>query len=199
MDELCELWWMFTIKGLVSVAFALTCYFFSYVVALRLLKPIGFLYLLVVFTFYICLFGIILLVGALYAFDARLQHRWLLLIDGVLNLAIGPAFLMTFGFGLKFSMVVVLFAVHAMILGAVYCIIALHADKGECRRLYLGVTGMWSIAAGVLLIVFQHKPERALTGGVAIYTGILGLLLLLLSAKLRRTHRMLKATTSLAT
>ena len=196
IDELCELWWMFTIKGLVSIAFALTCYFFSFVVKLRLLLPMGFLYLLVVFTFYICLFGIILLVGAIYAFDAKLKHRWPLLIDAVLNLAIGPAFLVTFGFGLTFSMVVVLFGLHAMIVGAIYCTIALHVDRRQNRHLFLAATGIWSIGSGVLLILLRHAHEYALITGVAIYTAILGLLLLLLSARLRGANRVLKAIVS---
>ena len=189
VDALCELWWMFTLKGLVSITFAFTCYFFSFVVALRLLRPIGFLYLLVVVTFYICLFGIILLVGAIYAFDAKLRHRWLLLVDAILNLAIGPAFLMTFGFGLTFPKVVVLFGLHAMIVGAVYCTLALH----HRRYLFLATTGIWPVASGILLIVFRYAPEKMLIAGVAIYAVVLGLLLLLLSAKMRSAKRLREA------
>lgn len=199
IDELCELWWMFTIKGLLSIAFAVTCYFFSFVVALRLLRPMGFLYLLVVFTFYICLFGIILLVGAIYAFDAKLKHRWPLLIDAILNLAIGPAFLVTFGFGLTFSMVVVLFGLHAIIVGAVYCTIALATARRENRCLLLAVTGMWSVCSGILLFLFRHAQERTLTAGVAFYTALSGLLLLWLSTKLRKASHRPKITVSPAT
>ena len=189
-DELCELWWMFTIKGLISIAFAFTCYFFSSFVALHFLQPMGFLYLLVIFTFYICLTGIILLVGAIYAFDEKLRHRWLLLANAILNLVIGPAFLVTFGFGLRFSMVVVLFGVHALIIGAGHCSIAFHRGYPQKRYLLLFIAGMWSVFCGVGFILYRHAHEEKLMVDAAIYTAILGLLLVSLSVRLHRRFQL---------
>jgi hypothetical protein len=193
-DEFCQLWWMFTIKGLVSIVFALTCYVFSSFVGLHLLEPMGFLYLLVVFTFYICLIGIVMLVGAIYAFDQGLKHRRLLLADAALNLVIGPAFLMTFGFGLKFSMVVVLFGAHALIVGLGYLAISLRMVIQDHRYLFLSAAALWSILCGGALILYRDAHEEAITVGVAIYTAILGLLLVFLSARFRGTERKLKST-----
>ncbi|HEV2274072.1 MAG TPA: hypothetical protein VGR96_07895 [Acidobacteriaceae bacterium] len=197
IDELCQLWWMFTIKGLASIAFALICYFFSSFTALHLLQPMGYLYLLVIFTFYIGLVGIILLVGSIYSFDARLRHRWLLLADALSNLAIGPVFLITFGFGLSFSKVVVLFGLHAGIAGAGYLIFAIYEGKREYRLPVLGSAGLWSLAAGAVLVLRRHAPEGKLTVAVAIYSGVLGVILLLLSLSLRAAaHRRLPAALS---
>ena len=198
IDELSELWWMYTIKGLVAIAFALTCYFFSSFVALHLLQPMGFLYLLVVFTFYICLVGIIQLVGAIHGFDLDLKHRWLLLADAILNLAIGPLFLMTFGFGLSFSMVVVLFGLHAVIVGSGHLILAIHDGKRQHHYLFMGIPAVWSLLSGFALILLRHAHERRLTIGVAIYSAVLGLLLIFLSATLREAARKHNTTLSAA-
>ena len=192
--DLCELWWMFTIKGLISLAFAATCYFFSSFVAVHFLKPVGFLYLLVVFTFYICLIGIILLVGAIYAFDEKLKHRWLLLGDAILNLALGPSFLLTFGFGLRFSMVVALFAVHAMIVGIGYCAMALVRDRTGRKYLLLGLAGAWSLLCGVFLLLYRQAHEERLTVDAALYTAVLGSLLIWMSVRLHTTKSRLRAT-----
>jgi uncharacterized membrane protein HdeD (DUF308 family) len=188
-DDLSQLWWMFTIKGFLSIAFACVCYLLSSVAASLLLRPLGYLYLLVFFSFYVCMSGIILLVAAVFSFDFKLQHRRCLLWNAITDLVIGPVFLATFGLGFSFSLIVVLFGLHAAVLGGIHLLMAVQ-DRKEKRRSYiLGLSGIVSLFAGICFILFRSLPPGRLTLGGAIYAGAFGLLLLWLSMNLRETHR----------
>jgi hypothetical protein len=191
IDDLCQLWWMFAIRGLVSIAFAPICYLLSSAAASLVLRPWGYLYLLIFFSLYLCLSGIVLLVGAIYAFDLKLDHRRPLLLDAILHLAIGTAFLMTFGFGLSFSYIVALFGVHAAALGLDFVIMAIGAGKQGRASYVLGLAGTWSLLAGAYMIIVRSLAPDRLLLAASLYTVIFGLLLLLFSIDLRTTHRKL--------
>ena len=187
--DLSHLWWMFAIRGFVSIGFASICYLLSSAAASLVLRPWGYLYLLMFFSLYVCVGGIILLVGAIYAIDFRLDHRRLLLLDAIIHLVIGPAFLMSFGFGFSFSFLVVLFGLHAAMLGVLYGITAIRGGKRERTSYVLGLAATVSLLAGTYMIIVRSgAPDRVLLAA-SLYTVIFGLLLLLLSIDLRATRR----------
>ncbi|HEY4045694.1 MAG TPA: hypothetical protein VGM27_02410 [Acidobacteriaceae bacterium] len=182
---------MFGIRGFVSVAFACICYLLSSATASQVLRPLGYLYLLVFFAFYVCMSGIVLLIGAIYSFDFKLSHRRFLLFSAIIELVIGAGFLLTFGFGLSFSFIVVLFGLHAVELGIFFAMMAIQMGKGQRASYLLGLAGMWSVLAGAYLILFRSLSPGKLTLAGSIYCGTFGLLLVLLAIDLRTTHRSL--------
>jgi hypothetical protein len=190
-EDLCRLWWMFGIRGFVSVVFACICYLLSSATGSQVLRPLGYLYLLVFFSFYVCMSGIVLLIGAIYAFDFKLHHRRFLLLNAIVDLVIGPSFLFTFGFSLPFSFLVALFGLHAAELGAFFVIMAFQAGKGQRAPYVLALAGVWSVLAGAYLILFRSLSPGRLTLAGSIYAGSFGLLLVLLAIDLRTTHRKL--------
>jgi uncharacterized membrane protein HdeD (DUF308 family) len=183
-----QLWWMFAIRAFISIAFAGICYLLSSVTASMLLRPLGYLYLLFFFSFYIFLSGFVLLVGAVYAFDSRLVNRRLLLVHAILDLVIGPVFLATFGFGRSFVFIVALFGLHAVVIGAFYFVLAIRLAKKRASYA-LGLAGVWSFLVGAYIILFRSLSPGRLTLLGAYYAVVLGLLLLLFSVDLRITHR----------
>jgi hypothetical protein len=135
--------------------------------------------------------GIVLLIGAIYSFDFKLSHRRFLLFSAIIELVIGAGFLLTFGFGLSFSFIVVLFGLHAVELGIFFAMMAVHMGKGQRASYLLGLAGMWSVLAGAYLILFRSLSPGKLTLAGSIYCGTFGLLLVLLAIDLRTTHRSL--------
>lgn len=190
-EDLCRLWWVFGIRGFLSVVFACICYLLSSATASQVLRPLGYLYLLVFFSFYVCMSGIVLLIGAIYAFDFKLHHRRFLLLNAIVDLVIGLSFLFTFGFGLPFSFIVVLFGVYAAGLGVFALVTAIQTGREQRAFYILAFAGAWSVLAGVYLIVFRSLSPGKLTLAGSIYTGSLGLLFVLLAIDLRTTHRKL--------
>jgi hypothetical protein len=140
------------------------------------------------FSLYLCMGGIVLLVGAMYAFDFKLNHWRLLLLDAIIHLVIGPAFLVSFGFGFSFSFIAVLFGLHAAALGILYGVTAIRAGKSERASYILGLAATVSLLAGAYMIIGRSwAPDRLLLTA-SLYMVIFGLLLLLLSIGLRTTH-----------
>jgi predicted membrane metal-binding protein len=132
--------------------------------------------------------GIVLLVGAIYAFDFKLNHWRLQLLDAIIHLVIGPAFLMSFGFGFSFSFIAVLFGLHAAALGILCGITAIRAGKSERASRILGLAATVSLLAGAYMIIGRSwAPDRLLLTA-SLYMVIFGLLLLLLCIVLRTTH-----------
>jgi hypothetical protein len=172
----------------VSIAFASICYLLSSAEASLVLRPWGDLYLLVFFSVYICMNGIFLLVGAIYAFDVKLNHWRLMLLDAIIHLVIGPAFFMSFGFGFSFSFIVALFGLHAAALGVLYGIMAIRAEKRDGASYVFGLVATLSLVAGAYMIIARSSAPDRLLLTVSLYTAIFGLLLLLLSIALRTTH-----------
>jgi uncharacterized membrane protein HdeD (DUF308 family) len=183
INELPRLWWMYCIRGLLTLTFSVICFFLSSSMSTLLLRPAGFILLQVLFSFYIIAIGFILFTGALYGFDARLRHRKVLLADALVNLAIGIVFFLT----LKVSMqaILVLFALHSIAVGLFYFLISLRMRHQLLSRILLALSGFVSIGAGVRFIVRRQIEMHTMTTEIALYTAALGTLLLLFSVALR--------------
>lgn len=183
ISELPRLWWMFSIRGLLTLTFSAICFFLSSSMTTLLLRPAGFVLLQVLFSFYIIATGFILLTGALYGFDAKLRHRKVLLTDALINLAIGIVFFITLTLSMQW--ILVLFAVHSMAVGIFYGVISLRMKHQVLSRFLLGASGFVSVAAGARFMYRRAIEMHTMTTEIALYTALLGSLLLLFSVALR--------------
>ena len=120
--EIPRLWWMFCIRALLTLTVSGICFFLSSSMTTLLLRPAGFVLLQVLFSLYVMATGFILLTGTLYAFDAKLRHRKVLLADAIVNLAIGLFFFITLALSMQW--ILMLFAAHSIAVGAFYLVIA---------------------------------------------------------------------------
>ena len=198
ISELPRLWWVFSIRGLLTLTFSGICFFLSSSMTTLLLRPAGFILLQVLFSFYVMATGFILLTGALYAFDAGLHHRKVLLTDALVNTAIGVVFFVTLTISMQW--ILVLFALHSIAVGAFYVVIAIRMKRQVVSRVLIGVAGLVSIGAGIRFGLRRMMDMRTMTTEIALYTAALGILLLLFSIALRRDrpHPQLAAATEIA-
>jgi uncharacterized membrane protein HdeD (DUF308 family) len=183
ITELPRVWWMFSIRGLLTLTFAGICFFLSNSMATLLLRPAGFVLLQVLFSFYIIATGIILLTGALYAFDVKLRHRKVLLTDALVNLAIGIVFFVMLN--LTMQRILVLFALHSIAVGAFYFLISMRMRHQLLSRLLLAASGIVSVGFGTRFIIREKVEMHTMTREIALYTAALGALLVLFSLALR--------------
>lgn len=183
ISELPRLWWMFSIRGLLTLTFSGICFFLSSSMTTLLLRPAGFILLQVLFSFYVIATGFIQLTGALYGFDAKLRHRKVLLIDAIVNLAIGVVFFITLTLSMQW--ILMLFALHSMAVGVFYCVISLRMKHQLVSRLLLVAAGLVSVGAGWRFLVRRLIEMHIMTTEIAVYTALLGALLILFSISLR--------------
>ncbi len=183
ISELPRLWWMFSIRGLLTLTFSGICFFLSSSMTTLLLRPAGFILLQVLFSFYVIATGFILLTGALYGFDAKLRHRKVLLADALVNLAIGIIFFITLTLSMQW--ILVLFSLHSMAVGIFYCVISLRMRHQTLSRLLLVAAGIVSVAAGWRFMARRLIEMHTMTTEIALYTALLGALLILFSISLR--------------
>ena len=179
ISELPRLWWMFSIRGLLTLTFSGICFFLSSSMTTLLLRPAGFILLQVLFSFYVIATGFILLTGALYGFDAQLRHRKVLLTDALVNLAIGIVFFITLTLSMQW--ILVLFALHSMAVGIFYCVISLRMRHQVSSRLLLGAAGIVSVGAGWRFMARRLIEMHTMTTEIALYTALLGALLIVFS------------------
>ena len=183
ISELPRLWWMFSIRGLLTLTFSGICFFLSSSMTTLLLRPAGFVLLQVLFSFYVIATGFILLTGALYGFDAKLRHRKVLLTDALVNLAIGLVFFVTMALSMKW--ILVLFALHSIAIGIFYFVISLRMKHQFLSRSLLAAAGVVSVGAGGRFVLRRSIEMHTMTTEIALYTALLGSLLILFSIALR--------------
>ena len=185
IDEMARLWWMFSIRGLLSLAFAYICLLLSSSMQPLLLRPAGFLSMQILFSFYIVASGFVFLTGALFAFDVGLKHRFTLLINSFFNIGLG-----FFGtLALSMPLMRALFGVHALGAGLLYLANAARMRRERNSAVVLAAAGLCSAIAGTFFIFWHTASMVDVTRGIAIYSLVLGLLLLALSFSLRFLHR----------
>ncbi len=197
IDELSRLWWIFSIRGLLSLTFAYICYLLSSSMATLVLRPAGFISMQVIFSFYIVASGFVTLTGGLYAFDARLKHQRPLLINGLCSIGIGCALFATLA--LSMNLINLLFGLHAMIVGGFYLLMAVRMRAQRSAALLLGIAGAAALIGGFLFILWRDAEMKQMTSSIAIFSVVFGLLLIGLSLMLRRAHTSVVLTARSAT
>lgn len=186
IDELSRLWWIFSIRGLLALTFSYVCYLLSSSMSTLVLRPAGFVSMQVIFSFYIVASGFVMLTGGLYAYDARLKHRRLLVLNSLCGIGFG--FFLFATLALSMARINALFGLHALVVGCFYVAIAIRMHEDRACALVLGSAGAASAFAGVLFILGRHAEMIRMVGGIAAYSAVFGLLLLALSVLLRSTH-----------
>jgi uncharacterized membrane protein HdeD (DUF308 family) len=171
-EALARNWWAVGLRGLFSILFG--------VIAL-LLPTVTMLSLVIVFSAYMLVDGILAIVAAVRAVKRR--ERWVLLVlEGVLDLAAGAlAFLWP---GLTVLAFVLLVAVWALASGVSMAAAGFRLGK-ERGSGWLIAGGLVSILYGVLLIVTPLIGAVVLTWWLGAYAIVIGGLLIGFAAKLR--------------
>ena len=170
-------WWLLLVRGLVAIVFAL----------LTWAQPgVSLAALVLVFGIYVLADG---LLGVWSAIAKRRDNRhwWLLLLWGLVGIVVGVmTFIMPGITGLVLLMYIAAWAVITGVLQIVAAIRLRKEIKGEWLMI---LSGLVSVAFGVLLFLQPGAGALAVAWIIAAYAFILGVLMVLLAFKVRKLGR----------
>ena len=169
---LAQTWWAVAIRGVCGIIFGLIALF---------LPGATMLTLVLFFSAYMLVDGIFGVVAAVRA--ASHHQRWgLLVLEGVLNIAVGViAFIWP---GLTAVTFVLLIAAWAIVTGVLEIVAALRLHP-EYGRWWLILSGAASVIFGVLLVVAPLAGVIVVTWWIGAFALIFGIMLLVLAFRLR--------------
>ena len=169
---LAQNWWAVAIRGVCGIIFGLIALF---------LPGATILTLVLFFSAYMLVDGIFGVVAAVRA--ASHHQRWgLLVLEGVLNIAVGViAFIWP---GLTAVTFVLLIAARAIVTGVLEIVAALRLHP-EYGRWWLILSGAASVIFGVLLVVAPLAGVIVVTWWIGAFALIFGIMLLVLAFRLR--------------
>jgi uncharacterized membrane protein HdeD (DUF308 family) len=173
-------WWLLLLRGLVTVAFGIIC----------LVQPgISLASLVLVFGAY-CLADGILGVWMAISGARDNEHRWLLLLWGLLGIGVGVLTFMAPGI----TALALLFyiAIWAIATGVLELVAAIRLRKEIDNEWLLLLSGIASVAFGVLLAAQPGAGALTVLWLIGAYAIVFGVLLLMLAFKTRKFVSKLK-------
>jgi uncharacterized membrane protein HdeD (DUF308 family) len=170
-------WWLFTLRGAAGIIFGLIALVFPGLTMLSLV---------IVFSAYMLVDGVVGIISAVRAIR-RKEDRWgLLIFEGLLNIAAGILALLWPG--ITVFAFVLLVGAWAIVSGGLMTAAGfrLNIDHG---RWWLILGGLLSLAFGALLVITPTIGAVVLTWWIGAYALVFGVVLVILSLKLRSRKR----------
>jgi uncharacterized membrane protein HdeD (DUF308 family) len=172
VDSLSRNWWAVSLRGLAGILFGIIT-FFAPAISLAAL---------------VLLFGAYALVDGVLAIVTAVRRRgadrwWLLLLEGLVGIAAG---VLTFMWpAITAVALLYLIAAWALVTGAFEIAAAIRLRKAISGEWLLALSGIFSIALGVLLVLFPGPGALAVTIWIGAYAFVFGALLFALGLRLR--------------
>jgi len=173
LQSLAKYWWVLVVRGLLAIGFGIAAY----------ASPALTLATLVLF------FGAFALVSGAFAVIGAIAGRrghedwWVLLLEGLLGVAFGVLTLRAPG--LTAVVLVLYIAAWALITGVLELISAIRLRKEIEGEFWLGLSGLISIAFGMLLMIAPGSGALALLWVIAAYAVVWGAFLIFLGFRVR--------------
>ena len=172
LDSLTRNWWAVALRGLAGILFGIITF----------VSPgISLAALVLLFGAYAFADGVLSIVSAVRRRGA--DRWWLLLLQGVVGIGAGVVTLLWPGITAIALLVVI--AAWALVGGVLQVAAAIRLRKVITGEWLLALSGVLSIALGVLLVVFPGPGALALVIWIGAYAFVFGILLLVLGSKLR--------------
>jgi uncharacterized membrane protein HdeD (DUF308 family) len=164
-------WWAFVLRGVAAVVFGVLAFAWPGLTLTVLVLFWG---------AYALVDGVLALVSA---FRTQHDHRWGLLLEGIVGVAAG---LVTFFYpGLTALVLVYIIAIWALITGALELYAAYRLRRVVRNEVWLILGGIASLLFGLALLVAPGAGAIALVWLIAVYAVIFGVLLIGLGVRLR--------------
>jgi uncharacterized membrane protein HdeD (DUF308 family) len=166
-------WWVVLLRGVAGIIFGLATFF---------APEISLTVLVLVFGAYAFLDGILALISAIRR-RGTTDHWWLLVLEGVMGVAVG---VLTFVWpNITALALLYLIAAWALITGGLEIAAAIRLRKVITGEWLLVLSGIASVALGVLLILFPEPGALAVVLWIGAYALVSGVLLIALGIRLR--------------
>ena len=176
VELLARNWWLVALRGVAAIIFGIMTFI---VPALSLLT------LVLLFGSYALVEGVLNVVAAVRGRRAE-DRWWVLLLEGLVSIAAG---LVTFVLpGLTAVALVYVIAAWAVVTGVLEIVAAVRLRHRITDEGWLALSGVASVAFGVLMMIFPGAGAVALVLWIGAYAVVFGALLLGLAFRLRRWH-----------
>lgn len=172
VDSLASNWWVVLLRGVAGVIFGLATVF---------APGISLAVLVLVFGAYAFADGILAIISAI---RRRGEDRWwLLLLEGLMGVAVGVATLVWFEITALALLYVI--AAWALVTGGLEIAVAIRLRKVITGEWLLVLSGIASVAFGVLLMLFPGAGALAVILWIGAYALVTGALFIALALRLR--------------
>jgi uncharacterized membrane protein HdeD (DUF308 family) len=180
LDTLVRNWWVVLLRGIAGIIFGVLTFFWP---------EISFFALVLLFGAFAFADGVLAIISALRG--GRTTDRWwLLLLQGLVGVAVGV--LVVLWPNISALALIYLIGAWALITGGFEIAAAIRLRKVITREWLLILSGILSVALGVLLFLFPGAGALVLILWIGAYALVSGVLLSFLAFKLRswgRSHR----------
>jgi uncharacterized membrane protein HdeD (DUF308 family) len=178
LGTLADNWWLLLLRGLAAVAFGVIAFFWPGVTLVALTY---------VFGAYAIVDGVIAIWAAFNLSAGDAGPRWWLGLSGIVGILAGVG---TFAYPGMTALVLLMFiAVWAIIIGALQLYAALQLWKVIDNAWWLILSGLFSIAFGVMLIGWPSAGALATVWTIAWYAVFFGCMLVGLSFEIKKFKR----------
>jgi uncharacterized membrane protein HdeD (DUF308 family) len=176
LQRVADHWWVFGLRGIAAIIFGILAFIWPGVTLTLLILLWG---------AYALIDGVLGLVGS---FRTGQEHRWALLLEGIVGIAAGVA---TFVWpGLTALVLVYIIAAWALVTGVLEIVGAIRLRKVIDNEWWMAISGALSILFGIILFVAPGAGALALVWLIAAYAIVFGVILLALAFRLRgMAHR----------
>ena len=172
VDSLSRNWWAVSLRGLAGILFGIITFF---------APGISLAALVLLFGAYAFADGVLTIISAIRRRGA--DRWWLLMLNGLVGIAAGILTLVWPGITALALLYVV--AAWALVTGVLEIAAAIRLRKAITGEWLLALSGVLSIALGVMLVLWPGAGALALVIWIGAYAFVFGVLLLALGLRLR--------------
>jgi uncharacterized membrane protein HdeD (DUF308 family) len=174
-DQLARYWWVIGLRGLAAILFGVLAFAWP---------GITLAVLVLLFGAYALVDGVLTLIAA---FRGGVQHRIVMLVEGVVSVLAGlAAFVWP---GLTALVLLYIIAFWAVVTGVLEIVAAIRLRRAISNELGLVIGGVLSVVFGVVLLIAPGAGALAVIFLIGAYAVVFGIALLGLAWRLREHHQ----------
>jgi len=175
VDQLARHWWVIGLRGLAAILFGVLAFVWP---------GMTLAVLVLLFGAYALVDGVLTLIAA---FRGGVQHRIVMLVEGVVSVLAGlAAFVWP---GLTALVLLYIIAFWAIVTGVLEIVAAIRVRRAISNELGLVIGGVLSVVFGVVLLVAPGAGVLAVIFLIGAYAVVFGIALLGLAWRLREHHQ----------
>ncbi len=175
VDQLARHWWVIGLRGLAAILFGVLAFVWP---------GMTFAVLVLLFGAYALVDGVLTLLAA---FRGGVQHRIVMLVEGVVSVLAGlAAFVWP---GLTALVLLYIIAFWAIVTGVLEIVAAIRVRRAISNELGLVIGGVLSVVFGVVLLIAPGAGALAVIFLIGAYAVVFGIALLGLAWRLREHHQ----------
>ncbi len=175
VDQLARHWWVIGLRGLAAILFGVLAFVWP---------GMTLAVLVLLFGAYALVDGVLTLIAA---FRGGVQHRIVMLVEGVVSVLAGlAAFVWP---GLTALVLLYIIAFWAIVTGVLEIVAAIRVRRAISNELGLVIGGVLSVVFGVVLLIAPGAGALAVIFLIGAYAVVFGIALLGLAWRLREHHQ----------